>query len=199
MTLLIEEAAMVANTDADVQAVFDRIDPPEGVRAELIGGRIVMSPSPVGKHGGLLRRLDKRFLDVHKPQGTEVSSYPVTINLPHAPGGRESYVPDLVVVDEDVLWDAQDWKFPADVFHLVTEVVSAGRDSQRDDRLVKPLGYASGPVPLYLLVDPLLDEVTLFSRPKNGRYRSKNTASFGEKLTFPEPFDAILDTSIFLR
>ncbi|HSA50516.1 MAG TPA: Uma2 family endonuclease, partial [Yinghuangia sp.] len=157
------------------------------------------SPSAVGKHGGLLRRLDKRFLDLHKPDDTEVSTYPVTIDLPNAPGGKESYVPDLVVVDEEVLWDADDWRFPADVFHLVAEVVSAGRDGQRDDRYVKPLGYASGPVPLYLLIDPLREEVTLFVNPKNGKYRSKNTVSYGDKLTFPEPFDAILDTSIFVR
>lgn len=202
MTLVVEEAAVAADTDmerSDVQAVFDSINPPEGFRVELIGGAIVMSPSAVGQHGGLLRRLDKRFLDMHKPDKTEVSSYPLTVELPSAPGGREAYIPDLVVVDEDVLWDPDDWKFPADVFHLVVEVVSAGHQSRRDDREVKPMGYASGPIPLYLLIDPLRSEVTLFSEPENGTYRRQLKVPFGDEIPFPKPFDAALDTSIFQR
>jgi hypothetical protein len=53
-------------------------------------------------------------------------------------------------------------------------------------------------VPLYLLIDPLLTEETLFSKPRGKQYRTKSTGQFGEKLPFPEPFGGVLDTSIFI-
>ncbi|WP_436774103.1 Uma2 family endonuclease [Yinghuangia sp. YIM S09857] len=200
MTLISEEAA-VANADArtnDMQAVFDSYDPPEGVRVELIDGRIVVSPTPVPGHSGLLMKLYEQFLREHKPEGTDVSFSPVTIYLPDSPRG-DNYVPDLSVFDAKLSEDFDNWKVLPDAVHLVVEVVSAGRDSQRDDRTVKPRGYASGPIPLYLLIDPLQSEVTLFSEPENGRYRRQLKVPYGDNLPFPEPFDAVLDTSIFLR
>ncbi|MDI2127013.1 Uma2 family endonuclease [Yinghuangia seranimata] len=203
MTLL-EEARVAADTgaseaakEADVVAAFDTFDPPEGFRAELIGGKIVLSPTSVGLHGGLLRRLTRLFLEERLPSGTEATTYPLTVWLPETPDGKEGYIPDLAVIDEDVMWDADHWKFTADVIHLVVEVVSSS--SKQEDRIHKPCGYASGPVPLYLLIDPVAGETTLFSDPKDGEYRTRHTAPFGGKIPFPEPFDAVLDTSIFIR
>jgi len=51
---------------------FDAFDPSEGFRAELIGGALVLSPTSPGFHHGLLRRLTRRFLECHLPDGTEV-------------------------------------------------------------------------------------------------------------------------------
>ncbi|MET7301734.1 Uma2 family endonuclease [Embleya sp. NPDC005575] len=185
------------STDSGIAALFESIEAPETVRVELIGGRIVMSPTPVSGHGGLLRRLFSRFLEPNLPEGTDVPMSPVTIMLPGV--GGDGYVPDMVVFDEDANWDFDDWKLPADVVHLVVEVVSAGRESQHDDREVKPLGYASGPIPLYLLIDPLRQEVTLFASPSDGKYQERHTVPFGGRIPVPDPFDAVLDTSIFFR
>ncbi|MGW0659049.1 Uma2 family endonuclease [Streptodolium elevatio] len=199
MTLVAEEAAVAADTDMerpDMQAVFDSIDPPEGFRVELIGGAIVMSPTPVGSHGGLLQDLYEAFLRENRPQDTRVPFSPVTILLPNAPD-KESYVPDMCVIDRAAVDTHSEWKFPADVVHLVVEVVSAGRESQVNDRLVKPGGYASGPVPLYLLIDPLRREVTLFSDPKNNAYQTSTKVKYGDEISFPEPFKGVLDTAIF--
>jgi Uma2 family endonuclease len=201
MTLMQEApvAELSSRARPDMADEFDAFDPPEGFRAELIGGALVLSPTSLGFHHGLLRRLTRQFLEPKLPDGTEVTTFPVTVWLPETPDGRSGYVPDLAVMNEEATWDTEHWKFPADVFHLVVEVVSANAQSQVDDRIRKPLGYASGPVPLYLLIDPLKSEVALYSEPKDGRYRTLTRVEYGDKIAFPEPFGGVLDTSIFLH
>ncbi|MEU8136836.1 Uma2 family endonuclease [Streptodolium elevatio] len=147
------------------------------------------------RRSGLLD-LYEAFLRENRPQDTRVPFSPVTILLPNAPD-KESYVPDMCVIDRAAVDTHSEWKFPADAVHLVVEVVSAGRESQVNDRLVKPGGYASGPVPLYLLIDPLRREVTLFSDPKNNAYQTSTKVKYGDEISFPEPFKGVLDTAIF--
>ncbi|HSA50834.1 MAG TPA: Uma2 family endonuclease [Yinghuangia sp.] len=200
MTLIAEEARTVVRIDTDedldVQAFFETFEPPAGFRAELIEGAIVLSPTPVGRHGFILDQLYDCFLDTNRPEGTAVPRSPLTISLPEMPEGN-MYIPDLAVVDEAVRDEDHQWKFPASVFHLVVEVVS--RSSKRDDRFVKPMGYASGPVPLFLLIDPENSHVTLYCHPEDGKYRAMTRVAFGGKIPFPEPFGGVLDTSIFIR
>ncbi|UGQ09268.1 Uma2 family endonuclease [Yinghuangia sp. ASG 101] len=198
MTLVVEEAAVVADAGIerpDQRELFENTDPPEGQRVELIGGLIVMSPTPVGAHSGLLEDLYESFIRENRPEKTRVSFSPVTIQLPTAPN-KDCYVPDLCVLDKAAVDTHTDWKFGPDVVHLVVEVVS--ENSQKNDREVKPLGYASGHIPLYLLIDPLRSEVTLFADPVNCRYRSQTRVGYGTKISFPPPWNADLDTSIFI-
>lgn len=201
MTLALERADAVTDEHrTDIEADFDSFDPPEGFRAELIGGAIVMSPTSVGLHHGLLRRLTREFLEARLPERTDWTTFPLTVRIPEGvDGDAEGYIPDLVVVDEEAMWDGEHWKFDPDVVHLVVEVVSRGSQSQRDDRFHKPIGYASAGVPLYLLIDPLRRQTTLFAKPDAKAYTSKNCVRFGDKIPFPEPFGGVLDTSIFIR
>jgi len=200
MTLTCEVTRAVtrinADEDLDVQAFFEAFDPPAGFRAELIEGAIVLSPTPVGRHGFILDQLYDCFLSTNRPEGTAVPRSPLTISLPDMPESS-MYIPDLAVVDEKVRDEDSTWKFPASVFHLVVEVVS--RSNKSDDRLIKPKGYASGPVPLFLLIDPLAGQVTLYSEPRDREYRANITVPFGGKIPFPHPFSGVLDTSIFVR
>lgn len=197
MTLALERVASVADADRDyVRAAFERLDPPEGFKAEMIDGRIILSPTSVLFHAEMLDDLVECFLRDRMPTGTRTPPHPVTISLPDAPG-QASYVPDLCVIDRVDRRDRRQWQLdPAEV-HLVIEVVS--RSSRHEDRELKPKGYASGPVPLYLLIDPLRSEVVLFWDPQEGAYREAHHASFGGKVPFPEPFGGVLDTSIFIR
>ncbi|GAA4982954.1 Uma2 family endonuclease [Yinghuangia aomiensis] len=201
MTLALERAAAVTDehrTD-DMEAFFDSFDPPEGYRAELIGGAIVMSPTSVGLHHVLLHRLTKEFLEAHLPQGALSTAFPLTVWIPEGvDGDAEGYIPDLVVADEGAMLEPGRWKFDPDAVHLAVEVVSKGSQSQRDDRIHKPIGYAAAGVPLYLLIDPLRREVTLFAKPEDKAYLRKTSVAFGDKIPFPEPFDGVLDTSIFI-
>ncbi|WP_433373897.1 Uma2 family endonuclease [Streptosporangium sp. CA-115845] len=80
---------------------------------------------------------------------------------------------------------------------MVAEIVSPG--SVTDDRDRKPGIYASGGVPVMLLIDPVATPatVTVLSDPKEGGYRTSTRVEMGSRLHIPEPVDFTLDTSIF--
>jgi Uma2 family endonuclease len=77
---------------------------------------------------------------------------------------------------------------------LVAEVTSKGNALR--DRISKPRTCALSGVPLYLLVDPVEEpmSVTLFSEPSDDGYRTLDRVTAGEKLWLPEPFAMALDT-----
>jgi hypothetical protein len=53
-------------------------------------------------------------------------------------------------------------------------------------------------VPVYLVLDMRVGEITAFWDPSPKGYRSRTTVPFGEPLHVPEPFDFDLDTSGFV-
>ncbi|WP_313904725.1 Uma2 family endonuclease [Streptomyces sp. SLBN-118] len=113
------------------------------------------------------------------------------------------YIPDLAVVPKKLLVERAKKKERAPLAAaeaaLAVEITSKGNASH--DRSAKLSAYASGAVPLYLLIDRY-DEggptVTLFSDPHNSRYRTGLRKPFGEPVPLPEPFSTELDTSEFI-
>lgn len=65
------------------------------------------------------------------------------------------------------------------------------------DRHAKLHCYATGRIPLYLLVDRERGSVTLFSDPKGDDYRDAVTHPFGKGTPLQAPFSFDLDTSRF--
>jgi Uma2 family endonuclease len=78
---------------------------------------------------------------------------------------------------------------------MVLEVTST---KPKADREVKRRCYARAGIPLYLLVERDISEVTLLSNPGQDDYRERCTRPFGKPVTLPEPFAFDLDTSDFL-
>jgi Uma2 family endonuclease len=81
---------------------------------------------------------------------------------------------------------------------LAAEVVSPS--SRRQDWQAKSRAYAQGGIPLYLLIDFFADPpaVTLFSRPGDAGYASRETATAGQALRLPDPFGIRLDVARLL-
>ncbi|WP_308216406.1 hypothetical protein [Streptomyces ortus] len=52
-------------------------------------------------------------------------------------------------------------------------------------------------MPVYLVLDMQVQEITAFWDPSPKGYRSRHTVPFGESLRVPPPFDFELDTSGF--
>jgi hypothetical protein len=50
-------------------------------------------------------------------------------------------------------------------------------------------------VPVYLLLDMQVKEITVFSEPSEKGYQAHRTVPFGKPLWIPEPFGFDLDTS----
>jgi Uma2 family endonuclease len=115
-----------------ILALHAEFDPPEGHKAQVIGGNFVVSPSPSGRHGLIYSRLH-----------TQLSQL--------LPG----------------------------------------------DLVVKVRGYAASGVPIYLLVDPLEQAVTLFFEPSGDCYQQMHRVPFGATISLPEPYVGKIDTSVF--
>jgi hypothetical protein len=119
----------------------------------------------------------------------------------------EGYIPDLIVMDAEVLAEARATKakhlLPYQV-DLVVEVTS--RSKAASDRLptqkrktgTKWSGYAHAGIPNYLLVDrdPKVCNITLNANPdtRAGTYVALQTWGFGETARLPHPFGFEIST-----
>jgi Uma2 family endonuclease len=175
---------------------FLSFDPPEGYRAELIDGEIVVTPPPVGDHElciaeiawQIARHCSTKFHNAgHK--GLVVPS--------SGPHPKSHVIPDATFAPADLglFRGAPSWMpVEPDGVAMVVEVTSS-RPEQ--DREAKRCGYARANIPLYLLVDREAEKVILFSDTDGRDYRQTNSVPFGKGLALPEPFGIELDTSEF--
>ncbi|MFL1376171.1 Uma2 family endonuclease [Nocardiopsis protaetiae] len=163
----------------------DDLDLPEGYRAEVVGGRTVVSPTPTYRHARIVHGVERLITGI-LPDDL-VTLQMVTVENA-ATGDR--YVPDLLVMPIAVAdgegWDGPEWIRPMEAVEFALEVVSPS--SALHDWKVKAQGYARSRVPLYLVVDPRLGEIALFSDPDGHDYREVARAVRGGHVRLPEPF-----------
>ncbi|MFF2142558.1 Uma2 family endonuclease [Kitasatospora sp. NPDC058190] len=168
--------------------VAEEIEQSTGLRVQIIGGTLVISPTPRGKHAGTVKRLSRQ-LDAKLPAGLgayEVSS----INMPD---NAEDYAtPDLVVLPSD--WEDDDnWLADPHDVELAVEVIST---SERVSLITaKTSWYAIAGVPVLLAVDPRKGTWTLRTHPSDGEYQGVLHGKYGEAVPLPSPLPAELDTS----
>jgi Uma2 family endonuclease len=177
------------STVEQILELHEKFEPPEGHKAEVIGGNIIVSPSPSGRHGLICVRLQAQLSRL-LPADLVVTTM-VTLSMPAT---SERYIPDLLVISADIL-NTDEWLFPAGDAELVVEVVSPS--NARTDRVTKVRGYAASGVPIYLLVDPLERSVTSFSEPAGECYQQVHRVPSGATIELPKPYNGKLDTTVF--
>lgn len=166
---------------------------PEGLRAQLIDGEIILTEPPDGNHEHALSEL---FRQVYQRAAADLQiSGHKGLLIPAGPGGpRDHLIPDATFIpDEPGFGDAPPWMAPAGIT-MVAEVTGINPDR---DRTTKARCYATGGIPYYLLVDRERATVTLGSDPDaaKGRYARHATVDFGRPLPLPEPFGFDLETA----
>ncbi len=194
MTCAVQERT--EESEMDLHTLFESLELPDGYRAEIINGSIIVSPTPTYKHTRIVKRVE-RALD--PAVGEELEYFQMgTVEIAKT---GERFVPDLMVmplaVAEGEGWDGSDWIRPAEELELAVEVVSVS--SARRDRVEKTKGYAQAGLPLYLLVDPREREIVLFSKPERDGYQKIEHATFGSSIKLPSPFDVELEVDTLLK
>ncbi|MFD9423840.1 MULTISPECIES: Uma2 family endonuclease [unclassified Streptomyces] len=197
-------AALVENDQASEGRAWDyllqtwrELDVPEGWRAEIDEGQIVLVPPPHAHHNGIAEAV-QRCLYRGIPE--ELGIYQ-TLGVHVAPLDK-LYVPDLVVMPTELIAAADpETSDPLDASEalLIVEITSKG--NAREDRTKKYRAYARAGVPAYLLIDrfdmrgPM---ATLFTEPnEDGTYKRSDPVPFGKTLVLPAPFAVSLPTSEF--
>lgn len=176
---------------------WQELDVPEGWRAEIDEGQIVLVPPPHPHHNGIAAKVQRR-LYANLPEELEIYQ---TLGVHVAPLDK-LYVPDLVVMPAELI-DAvdPDTSDPMDASEalLIVEITSKG--NAREDRTKKYRAYARAGVPMYLLIDRFDTRgamATLFTEPnEDGTFKRSDAVPFGKPLTLPEPFGTTLPTDGF--
>ncbi|MEJ8649108.1 Uma2 family endonuclease [Streptomyces sp. MS1.AVA.3] len=172
---------------------FLALETPEGFRAELIEGEIIVTPPTDGNHERYFSRLSKQIL-AKSATDMDVSGGK---GLLLRPGDRKNHViPDATFAptELDLFLDAERWMRSEGVA-LVMAVTSS---KPEHDRIAKRRCYARAGIPLYLLVDRSKATITLFSDHSGDDYVGINTAPLGKPLPLPAPFSFDLETTDFL-
>ncbi|MFE3827232.1 Uma2 family endonuclease [Streptomyces sp. NPDC059092] len=171
----------------NLREVAEKIEEATGLRVQILGGSLVMSPTPRGKHAGVIRRL-RAELDPALPDGLavyEVSS----VAMPDDPDDYAT--PDLIVLPD--AWDDDDnWLADAADVGLAVEVISQSEKArgitQKND------WYAVAGVAVLLVIDPRHGTWALHTGPRDGAYQDMVRGKYGEVIPLPVPFGRDLAT-----
>ncbi|WP_225821246.1 Uma2 family endonuclease [Streptomyces naphthomycinicus] len=180
---------MTAVDDRRVQEAFENLVVPEGFKAELIRGEIVMMAGPDKVHNRIVQSVQDQ---IPSDRWERLQTQDVAI-----PGEDSEPQPDLVVMEIGAD-DSPGRLVPAPAVTMLVEVVS--RTSAHRDYVEKRSIYAAGAVPVYLVVDPFAGKCLVLTEPSGtgltADYQSERTRKFGDPVRLPL-VDIDLDTSRF--
>ncbi|GAA1856602.1 Uma2 family endonuclease [Actinomadura bangladeshensis] len=183
--------------------------PDDGTRVEVIGGEIVVSPSPTLDHNYILDDIHDALHDARTTDPSFRWTAARTSDLNLIPA-EQGCVPDLNILDRETRLDTRRRKAKRllpDEVEAVIEVTSPS--NAKDDRPPKLLhdattkwsGYARSGIPFYLLVDrdPRMPGVTLYGEPdvRAGTYEVLQTWKFGDVVRLPEPLGFEITTELW--
>ncbi len=118
--------------------------PDNGLRYEVLGGSLVVSPAPAPTHNGAIERLVRLFISQLPAELRLLGN--TAVRLPSGDGP----IPDLLVTSAEDLAE-HPRGLPAVLTHTVIEVVSPS--NAPTDRLTKTELYAEGGIPCYWRIE----------------------------------------------
>ncbi|MFI5681844.1 Uma2 family endonuclease [Streptomyces cellulosae] len=196
MTLMMERPTMSSISSTDPHSFeamlgdLDRLNVPDGYRAEIIRGNIVVSPWSKGYYLDVMELVCDQ-LRPHLPEGHRISNGPFLYVFP---GSERAYGPDIHAAHRNVGRTTSN-RLDGEALSFVAELTSS---ATRDDDLTdKVETYGKAGVPVYLILDMQEEKATVLWAPTAEGYTARLTKPFGEKIEIPAPFDCTLDTTGF--
>jgi Uma2 family endonuclease len=165
----------------------------EGIRLELIDGRLSAKTSTDGTHGWLVNWLMahmlslQRDLMLHQGCGLRIGAHR---------GDRAQ--PDGMLAPMNAFIGTGEWAPPEPVL-MTLEVTSRDADTNRRSRNDMPRIYARTGIPIYLLIDRDSSDVVVHTEPDTTRYRVVHRYAFGYPVELPQPVGTTLDTTPLLE
>ncbi|MFI6496728.1 Uma2 family endonuclease [Nonomuraea typhae] len=175
-----------------VRELFDALPPLPGLRVEVIEGKVLVSPVGKPPHQAIAYELGVLLAPViRKEKWQGYGGVNISIE-----GPRDILVPDFAIAPKNcALWGDSELRSSGVI--MVVEVVSPG--SVREDRKVKPRLYATGGIPIFLVIDPLERSTTLYSTILDNAYQVVNRQPLGQVIHLPAPVDFDLDTALLME
>ncbi|MFF1367004.1 Uma2 family endonuclease [Streptomyces virginiae] len=165
-----------------------KIEQAAGARVEIISGTLMISPSPSGKHAGIV--IDLR--DAIRPGvAAEYEAYE-NVSVPMLDDPDDYSTPDLILGPR-AFKEEGSWLLNADAVALAVEVISPNERLKGINE--KTAWYAAAGVSRLLQVDPRTGTWSLFTRPGEGEYRGVVHGKYGEDVPLPEELGGDLSTS----
>ncbi|MEU6354420.1 Uma2 family endonuclease [Streptomyces sp. NPDC047072] len=194
MTLMAERPVMSIEPGGfeEMLDVLEELRVPDGYKAEIIRGNIVVSPWSKGYYNRVMRLVCKQ-LEAHLPERYEIDRAPTLFVFP---GDECAYGPDIHAVHEQAL-ETESNHLDGESLCFVAELTS--RSTRNDDLTDKVGVYAKAGIPVYLLLDMQEERAIVYGSPSAKGYEVRYTKPFGEKIHIPAPFDCVLDTTGFQR
>ncbi|GAB2860875.1 Uma2 family endonuclease [Streptomyces deserti] len=157
-----------------------------GYRVEIIGGHLLVTPSPDAPHARALTGLMLPFIAAGLHGGETEVLQNVGLWLPT---GDEDYaIPDLVVVDADIDDHfVENNAYDPACFRLVLEVTSG---NWKDDLKTKVTAYAEAKVPVYVVVDREHQRLHVLTEPSGDDYANHRVHAPGETVALPDSIGA---------
>jgi Uma2 family endonuclease len=158
--------------------------PEDGMRHELVEGKLVTSPVPPPPHQTAGHRLI-RILEAAAPVEFE-GSQETNIRI-----GADMFIPDVMVArSESLCAPGSLYVDPKDVI-LVAETLSPG--NSKFERAWKPQRYAEGGIPFYMEIElATMPRITVYELRGAENVRIAD-ARAGETLKLSEPFELSFD------
>jgi Uma2 family endonuclease len=176
-------------TTTDLVEFFENLEVPEGFKAELLRGEIVMMAGPDVVHNDIVEGVQDQ---IPRKSWRRLQTQDIAILQE-----TSEPQPDLVVIERGAGPD-HGRLMPSEVISMLVEVVS--KTSVDRDYGVKRSIYAAAKIPAYLIIDPIVAHCVLLTEPtgagEDADYQVQRTHKFGD----PLPLELIgieLDTSEF--
>ncbi|MER5222261.1 Uma2 family endonuclease [Streptomyces flaveus] len=169
---------------------LDEMRVPDGYKAEVVEGNIVVSPWPPGYYTLVMERVCDQ-LRPHLPKDHRIANGPLLYVFHEA---ERAHGPDIHATHRRT-WETTSNRMDGQSLSFVAELT---QPSTRDDDMTgKVTTYGSAGVAVYLLLDMQEERATVLWTPSTKGYESHLTVPFGEKLHIPAPFNCRLDTDGF--
>ncbi|MFD3617031.1 Uma2 family endonuclease [Streptomyces sp. NPDC058676] len=195
MTLMAERPITISGTTEspsfeDLLGALDELYVPDGYKAEIIKGNIVVSPWSKGYYLKVMELICDQ-LRPHLPEEHRISAAPFLYVLP---GSERAYGPDIHATHQRTHETISN-HLDGEALSFVAELTSPS--TRHDDLTDKVETYGKAGVPVYMVLDMQEEQATVLWTPSAKGYEARLTKPFGEKLDIPAPFDCTLDTTGF--